>query len=97
MQSSHEPRIADAVVDASRPFLKPFRYDGGAVFPDFVLLDTTLQVGGATDAPFIFIEHPAGEVIAVAPRERPDLDGAWLARADKARAWGRGRRPRRTA
>jgi hypothetical protein len=43
MDSSHELRLADALVDAGRSFLKPLRYDGGEVFPDFALLDTTPQ------------------------------------------------------
>ncbi|MEG9518104.1 DUF1173 domain-containing protein [Saccharopolyspora indica] len=38
--SSHEAEMADALVAARRAFLKPLHYDGGAVFPDFVLVDS---------------------------------------------------------
>ncbi|GLZ38752.1 DUF1173 family protein [Actinokineospora sp. NBRC 105648] len=49
----HEARTADALTAAGRTFLKPLHYDSGAVFPDFVLLDTTpetyLEVWGIHD------------------------------------------------
>lgn len=45
--SSHEADMADALVDAGRAFLKPLRYDGDGVFPDFVLVD---------DAPETYVE-----------------------------------------
>lgn len=37
--SSHEAEMADALAAAGRAFVKPLHYDGGAVFPDFVLVD----------------------------------------------------------
>jgi hypothetical protein len=37
--SSHEAEMADALVAAGRAFVKPLRYGGDAVFPDFVLID----------------------------------------------------------
>ena len=37
--SDYEARLADALVAAKREFVKPLRYAGDAVFPDFVLLD----------------------------------------------------------
>ncbi len=37
--SSHEVRMADALLAAGRHVLKPLRYQGQAVFPDFVLVD----------------------------------------------------------
>jgi Protein of unknown function (DUF1173) len=39
VDSSHEALMADALVAAGRTFVKPLRYDRGAVFPDFVLVD----------------------------------------------------------
>jgi len=39
VDSSHEARMADALAAAGRTFVKPLRYDRGAVFPDFVLVD----------------------------------------------------------
>jgi hypothetical protein len=40
--SSHEVVMADHLAAAGRPFIKPLRYDHlDAVFPDFLLLDTT--------------------------------------------------------
>lgn len=37
--SSHEAEMATALVAAGRAFVKPLHYDGGEVFPDFVLID----------------------------------------------------------
>lgn len=37
--SAHEARMADALVSAGRAFVKPLRYGGGDIFPDFVLVD----------------------------------------------------------
>lgn len=37
--SSHEAQMADALANAERAFVKPMHYDGGEVFPDFVLAD----------------------------------------------------------
>ncbi|GGM67487.1 hypothetical protein GCM10012275_42600 [Longimycelium tulufanense] len=41
VESSYELRMSEALTAAGRAFLKPLRYDGTGVFPDFVLLDTT--------------------------------------------------------
>lgn len=38
-ESSHEAEMADALADAGRAFVKPMHFDGGAVHPDFVLVD----------------------------------------------------------
>ncbi|TQM01623.1 DUF1173 family protein [Pseudonocardia kunmingensis] len=51
--SSHEVEMADHLAAAGRPFIKPLRYDHReAVFPDFLLLDTTpntlVEVWGVT-------------------------------------------------
>lgn len=37
--SDYEAQLADALVAANRGFVKPLRYAGDAVFPDFVLVD----------------------------------------------------------
>jgi Protein of unknown function (DUF1173) len=37
--SSFEAEMADALETAGRAFVKPLHYDGGSVFPDFVLID----------------------------------------------------------
>jgi len=37
--SSHEAEMAAALQTAGRAFVKPLHYDGGSVFPDFVLVD----------------------------------------------------------
>jgi hypothetical protein len=43
-ESSHELRMADALADAGRAFIKPLRYDGAEdSFPDFQLIDTDPQ------------------------------------------------------
>lgn len=51
-ESGHEVVMADALVAAGRAFIKPLRYGGEAVFPDFVLTDTELptivEVWGVT-------------------------------------------------
>ncbi|WP_309111962.1 DUF1173 family protein [Saccharothrix sp.] len=48
--SSHEAEMATALVAAGRAFVKPLHYNGGSVFPDFVLVDsdpdTYLEVWG---------------------------------------------------
>lgn len=41
--SSYEVQMADALIAAGRAFVKPLRYDGDTVFPDFVLTDTAVQ------------------------------------------------------
>ena len=41
--SSHEAEMANALVAAGRTFVKPLRYDGDEVFPDFVLVDVDPQ------------------------------------------------------
>ncbi|MDT7783022.1 MAG: hypothetical protein QOF58_1441 [Pseudonocardiales bacterium] len=50
VDSSHEAEMADALVAARRAFIKPLRYDGDGVFPDFVLIDdereTYIEVWG---------------------------------------------------
>ena len=40
VDSAYELQMADHLVRAGRSFVKPLRYEGGAVLPDFVLLDT---------------------------------------------------------
>lgn len=42
--SSHEVAMADHLITAGRSFTKPLRYDGAAVFPDFVLTDAPAPV-----------------------------------------------------
>ncbi|RAS59545.1 uncharacterized protein DUF1173 [Lentzea atacamensis] len=39
VDSSYEADMADSLVSAGRAFVKPLRYDGDGVFPDFVLVD----------------------------------------------------------
>jgi Protein of unknown function (DUF1173) len=40
---SHEAQMADALAAAGRAFVKPPHYDGGDVYPDFVLIDEDPQ------------------------------------------------------
>ncbi|WP_063917844.1 DUF1173 family protein [Nocardia africana] len=50
--SSYEVLATDALVRAGRAFLKPCRYDGDAVFPDYVFLDqpqSFMEVWGRED------------------------------------------------
>jgi hypothetical protein len=42
--SDYEARLADALVAAKRAFVKPLRYTGTTVFPDFVLVDHEPEV-----------------------------------------------------
>ena len=44
VESAPELQMADRLVACGRSFVKPLRYDGGAVFPDFVLIDTELHI-----------------------------------------------------
>ncbi|GAA4010386.1 hypothetical protein GCM10022247_35720 [Allokutzneria multivorans] len=52
VDSMHEADMADALVVAGRTFVKPLCYEGQAVFPDFVLIDsdpeTYVEVWGVT-------------------------------------------------
>ncbi|WP_245967042.1 DUF1173 family protein [Sphaerisporangium album] len=45
--SSYEVLMADHLIASGRSFLKPMHYDGGAVFPDFILTDVE---------PFCYVE-----------------------------------------
>ncbi|WP_433358576.1 DUF1173 family protein [Streptosporangium sp. CA-115845] len=47
VDSSYELRMADQLIAAGRSFIKPLRYEGDEVFPDFVLIDVT---------PFVYVE-----------------------------------------
>ncbi|WP_321817111.1 MULTISPECIES: DUF1173 family protein [unclassified Paraburkholderia] len=53
--SSHEMRMADALIDGGRAFTKPLRYDGESEFPDFRLQDeeceSVVEVWGMTGNP----------------------------------------------
>ena len=42
--SSYEIRMSDALAASGRTFVKPLHFDGGDVFPDFVLFDEDPQV-----------------------------------------------------
>lgn len=61
VDSSHELRIANALVEAERAFYKPLRFDAGRdlVLPDFILTDTLrsagypMEVFGRTDEAYL--------------------------------------------
>ncbi len=57
VESAPELQMADRLVACGRSFVKPLRYDGDAVFPDFVLIDTEphipIEVWGRHDPDYL--------------------------------------------